>query len=542
MRKQAFFLVSLGILVSTFSLVSQNAKTPMMGWSSWNTFRIHINEELIKETADAMISTGLFEAGYNFVNVDDGFFAGRDANGRLINNDAKFPNGMRAVADYIHSKGLNAGIYSEAGDQTCGFYWDADTINGRNVGLYRYEEQDAKLYFDEWNFDFIKIDYCGGEKIHLDEQTQYTKIWQAIQHTDKAKRGESIRMNICRWMFPGTWAADFAGSWRISHDIRNQFKGHLGVVDVLRHNLYLSAYASPGHFNDMDMMQIGRNTMTVDEEKSHFGLWCIMSSPMLIGCDLRTIPQRTLDIITNKEVIALNQDVLGLQAEVVSRNGDVLVLAKPIEVEHGKVRGVALFNGSAEPQTMRINFADIQLSNKANVRDLWEHQDLGAFEGYYEVTVPSHGIAMLRVEGDFAIEKTVYEAENAYVNLYNEVKIDQNIYEGARVKQNKNASGEYLLTQIGNDADNWAEFRNVYSQEGGTYSLTIHYLSDSDKTLRVSVNETVRNIPYMPVSGDNAAEVKLSGIRLNQGNNVIRLSNAGSYSADIDKLTLTKTN
>ncbi len=279
---------------------------PVMGWSSWNTYRIHINEALIKKQADAMVSQGLKEAGYLYVNVDDGFFGWRDENGKLQTHPERFPNGLKCVADYIHSKGLKAGIYSDAGSNTCGSIWDKDP-NGVGVGLYGHEKQDADLFFNEWGFDFIKIDYCGaGQSLALEEQKRYTEIRQAID----AVCNRNISLNICRWAFPGTWAKDLARSWRISADITPKWES---IKYIIGKNLYLSAYAGGGHYNDMDMLEIGRG-LKPEEEEVHFGMWCIMSSPLLIGCDLTTIPKSSLELLKNRELIALNQDPLGLQA------------------------------------------------------------------------------------------------------------------------------------------------------------------------------------------------------------------------------------
>lgn len=511
-------------------LNAQNSKTPMMGWSSWNTFRININEDLIKQTADAMIEKGLKDAGYTFINVDDGFFAGRSPEGNLNNNDEKFPNGMKSVADYIHSKGLKAGIYSEAGKNTCAYKWDNDKKNGLNVGFYGHEEEDCDLYFSQWGYDFIKVDYCGAEDQGLDEETQYTKIWNAMQKTGR----DDIRWNVCRWMFPGTWVTKIAGSWRISHDIRNNFDDALGVRDILEHNLYMSAYASPGHFNDMDMMQIGRGNFSEDEEKGHFGLWCIMNSPLMIGCDLRTIPQRTLDVITNKEVIAINQDILGIQAQVVKRDGKRFVLAKQIEVANGKIRAVALFNGSNNPSTMSINFNDIQLSGKVKVRDLWAKADIGEFIENYTTTIPAHGIAMLRLEGESSFDKTIFEGEDAFMNAYNAVKMDNN----ARFEKAFGASGDYKMSKLGNSPDNWAEFRNIYSSTGGTYKLKVFYYSDSNRELSVFVNNTEYQLTGLNSGNMYSRGRKSVEIKLNQGNNVIRLANNTDWAPDIDKIEL----
>ena len=188
---------------------------PVMGWSSWNTYRVNIDEALIRKQADAMVGLGLKESGYRYVNIDDGFFGYRDEKGRLHTHPQRFPNGLKGVAAYIHSLGLQAGIYSEAGANTCGSIWDADK-HGIGVGLYGFERQDADLFFNEWGFDFIKIDYCGaGQQLELDEQERYTEIVRAIREVCP----RNISLNICRWAYPGTWVRNLARSWRISPDI-----------------------------------------------------------------------------------------------------------------------------------------------------------------------------------------------------------------------------------------------------------------------------------------------------------------------------------
>ena len=342
---------------------------PVMGWSSWNTYRIHINEALIKKQADAMVSQGLKEAGYLYVNVDDGFFGWRDENGKLQTHPERFPNGLKCVADYIHSKGLKAGIYSDAGSNTCGSIWDKDP-NGVGVGLYGHEKQDADLFFNEWGFDFIKIDYCGaGQSLALEEQKRYTEIRQAID----AVCNRNISLNICRWAFPGTWAKDLARSWRISADITPKWES---IKYIIGKNLYLSAYAGGGHYNDMDMLEIGRG-LKPEEEEVHFGMWCIMSSPLLIGCDLTTIPKSSLELLKNRELIALNQDPLGLQAYVVQHKNGGYVLTKDMEQKRGKVRAVAFYNPSDTICSFSIPTTQLELGGKIKVRDLIKRQSVG---------------------------------------------------------------------------------------------------------------------------------------------------------------------
>ena len=207
-------LIAWGILSTMFmanTFAQKDIDRPIMGWSSWNTYHVNISEELIKQQADALIKHGLKEAGYNYINIDDGFFGHRDETGKMHPHPDRFPNGMKVVSDYIHSLGLKAGIYSDAGDNTCGSIYDNDA-NGVGSGLYGHEQQDMDLYLKEWNYDFIKIDYCGGRELGLDEEKRYSTICQAIANTGRT----DVSINICRWAFPGIWAKRLARSWRIS--------------------------------------------------------------------------------------------------------------------------------------------------------------------------------------------------------------------------------------------------------------------------------------------------------------------------------------
>ncbi|MBR5614941.1 MAG: glycoside hydrolase family 27 protein [Clostridia bacterium] len=278
-------------------------KTPLMGWASWNCFKTNISEEKLKAQANALIETGLAEYGYTYLNIDDGFFGGRAADGTLLFHKERFPNGIKPVADYAHSKGLKAGIYSDGGDSTCAFYHDGEGEVGRNVGLYRYEEQDLKMYLDEFGFDFIKVDWCGGIFVGLDDKAQYTKIGNIINEI-RERTGRPIVYNVCRWQFPGKWVTEIADSWRTCADIQPNFASILKQIDAIKP---LARYCSPGHVNDMDMLQLG-NGLTTQEEKTHFAMWCMMSTPLMIGCDLTKISKETLEILKNKELIDINQD------------------------------------------------------------------------------------------------------------------------------------------------------------------------------------------------------------------------------------------
>ena len=340
-------------------LPDTGVKRPLLGWSSWNTFGIKISEDVIVETAKAMATNGLKEAGYLYVNIDDGFFCGHDKDGKLRIIEERFPNGMKKVADEIHALGLKAGIYSDAGVNTCGGLFN--DRRGLGSGLYGHDAEDCKYYFNDCGYDFIKVDFCGGREQKLDVRKRYTEISKAIKAT-----GRDIRFNICRWAFPGTWAADVAESWRTTGDIRASWKF---LKSYVRENLYLSAYCSPGHYNDMDMLEVGHlkgrvktafgkkdTGFTADEEALHFGVWCIMSSPLLVGCDVRTIPEQTKALITNPYLLAMSQNDLGLQAYVVQRVGaDGYVLVKDADERFGTASRCSIFSTFRIPGASRTS-------------------------------------------------------------------------------------------------------------------------------------------------------------------------------------------
>ncbi|MBV5314718.1 MAG: glycoside hydrolase family 27 protein [Prolixibacteraceae bacterium] len=379
-----FFLSS---AISQTGNKQNHGRTPIMGWSSWNHFRVNINEQIIREQADAIISSGMYDAGYRFINIDDGYFGGRDSKGNLFPDSYKFPSGMKALADYIHSRGLKAGIYSDAGTNTCGSIWDNDK-NGLGVGMYNHVKEDCDLFFKNWGYDFLKVDWCGGENQKLDEQTEYL----SILHEVKSIRPEIV-FNICRWQFPGEWAVKAADSWRISGDINATWKSICHIIDL---NAGLAKYASPGHFNDMDMLQVGRG-MSYEEDKAHFSMWCMMTSPLLAGNDLRKMTKETIEILTNNELITLNQDSACIQAERILIDGTTEVWLKPLGEKNGKNKAIAVLNRGESSIMYSLTNNIVPIGKKANVRDLWQHKDLGKFGKGIKLTIPEHGIVVLKI-------------------------------------------------------------------------------------------------------------------------------------------------
>ncbi len=517
--------------VAVLSLSISATETPTMGWSSWNTYRVNISDSLIMSQADAMVYNGLRDAGYRYINIDDGYFGGRDeATGSLKFHPTRFPRGLKPVVDHIHSLGLKAGIYSDAGANTCGNYWDKDTI-ARNVGLYRHEYRDCEMFFNELGFDFIKVDFCGGDapqntqRYSLDPQQCYTKIAEAIKATGR----DDVRLNVCRWNYPGTWVSDVATSWRTTHDIYCAWES---VRDIIAENLYLSAYAGNGRYNDMDMLEIGR-TLSDEEDRTHFGMWCIMASPLLIGCDMTTLSPLTLDLLKNPELIALNQDKLGLQAYVVKPSGGGYILVKDIENPEGLTRAVAFYNPTDTTVVMTLDFEEIQLSGKVASRDLYERKDLPKRKNGMTVEVPPHGTRIYRLEGEGRLHRTRYEAETAYLTSYQEIYNPQVLNTPEYVADSRCSNG-VKVTRTGVTPINDLLWKNVRCSEAGEYELTVGCLSPEKREFFISVNGGDGYKLKVP-GGDEVVSVSVK-MPLKAGVNSVRLYNDRELMPDIDFL------
>ena len=362
------------------------ALTPPMGWNSWNTFKCDINENLIKEVADAMVTSGMKDAGYQYVVIDDCWQVSRDSLGNIQADPKKFPSGIKALADYIHSKGLKFGIYSDAGLKTC---------QGR-PGSRGYEFQDARQYA-KWGVDYLKYDWCY-------HGTQNAQASYALMAMALRKTGRPIVFSICEWGTnkPWRWGAKVGGNlWRTTEDILNCWDcrtdwGGMGFVHILDAQDSLAKYAGPGHWNDPDMLEVGNSGLTVSESRAHFSLWCILAAPLMAGNDIRHMSEPIKNILTNKEVIAVDQDSLGKQGRKVKDLGDLEVWAK--ELKDGS-RAVVLFNRSKQPAKISVTWQEIGLNKSATarVRDLWRKKELGQFKNGFAATVPSHDVVMIRV-------------------------------------------------------------------------------------------------------------------------------------------------
>jgi hypothetical protein len=520
------------ILLFSYSLLSfsQALKSPLMGWASWNNFGVNISESIIKAQADAMVSSGLSDAGYKYLNIDDGFFNGRYSNGGLRLDTLKFPRKMKYVADYIHSKGLKAGYYTDAGNNTCGSQYNGQT-GGVGGGIYGHDQQDVDTIFKSWGFDFLKVDYCGGLVQKLDEKARYTAIRTAMNNTGRS----DINYNVCRWQFPGSWVTNVADSWRISVDINMSWASVLNNLDK---NAYLATYCAQGHYNDMDMLEVGRG-LTAEEDKSHFSMWCIMSSPLVLGNDMTTISSTTKTILTNAEVIAVNQDTTGLQAKIVTDNAKGLqVWAKPLNGKLSKERAVALFNRTAAAATMSVKWKDLNLIGPASVRNLWLHADLGSMDSMYTASVPSHGVVMLKVVGTQTKLQETFEAEYGWINNFNLTSNSAVIASQGIASVDTTCSGRAKAGWMGNRADNYLEFRDIYANAAGSYNLQITFISGENRTATMTVNGKDTVLTALNSGSWTALKTNTYKIALKQGYNTIRFANATAWLPDFDKIQL----
>lgn len=496
------------LLVLSLTVQAKSDK-PTMGWSSWNTYRVNISDSLIMRQADAMVQKGLKKAGYQYVNIDDGYFGGRDQQtGRLLIHPTRFPQGLKPVVEHIHRLGLKAGIYSDAGRNTCGSIYDADTI-GIGVGLYGHDRQDCDLFFRELGFDFIKVDYCGGkphpkgDTLALDEQKRYSEIAETIQKTGR----KDVRLNVCRWDYPGTWVSRVAASWRMSQDIRPKWES---VKDIIKQNLYLSAYAGGGHYNDMDMLEVGRG-MTQEEDHTHFAVWCMMSSPLLIGCDLTKIKPATLKLLTDKELIAVDQDPLGLQAYVAKRAGECYVLVKDIKQLNGRERAVAFVNLSDRETTMTIDYRQLDLDGDT-----------------MSVTLPPHATRVCIVKGKQRLQRRLYEAETAFLTSYQEIKNNQACLT-AIYEEDRRCSGGVKASWLGGRDNNDLIWPNVYVEKAGRYALRLNCLTNKSRTLFINING--QPVDSLTFTADGEQTVFAT---LKKGRNEVRLWNAKGRMPDVD--------
>jgi alpha-galactosidase len=362
------------------------AATPPMGWNSWNHFAGKIDDATVRAQSDAMVSSGMRDAGYIYINIDDTWEAERDTQG-VIHANSKFPD-MKALADYVHGKGLKLGIYSSPGPKTCAGF----------EGSFGYEKQDAQTYA-AWSIDYLKYDLCSFGKImeaagspeaaHKLMLDAYTKMHNAL-----LKTGRPIVFSLCQYGADAVWhwgASVGGNAWRTTGDISDNYSS---MTLIGFGQAGLAKFAGPGHWNDPDMLEVGNGGMKLEEYRTHMSLWALLAAPLLAGNDLSTMKPETIALLTNREVIAIDQDRLGKQADRVRAEGTQEIWARPLA---DGSKAIGIFNRFDWPQAIEINFREFGFKGSVKARDIWAGKDLGGLTGQYKANVPSHGVVLLRV-------------------------------------------------------------------------------------------------------------------------------------------------
>jgi len=381
-RCRGLIPIAILILLTACGIPSARAQelaaTPPMGWNSWNHFGCKVTDAIVREQARAMATNGMKAAGYEYVNIDDCWQGQRDAKG-FIHPNSRFPD-MKALGDYIHSLGLKFGIYSSPGPKTCAGY----------AGSYQHEKQDAETYAS-WGVDYLKYDWCSARQVYKPSEMPavYKKMHDALVATNRP-----IVYSLCEYGMDRVWqwGPSVGGNlWRTTDDIEDNYT-RMAFIGFGQAGL--ARFAGPGHWNDPDMLEVGNGHMNADEYRTHMSLWCILAAPLISGNDLTKMSQETLAILTNPEVIAVDQDPAGIEGHRVSEEGPLQVWMKPLA---DGSKAVGLFNEGESTMPVTIHFKDIGFTGKVSVRDLWERKDLGTFNGSYTAQVPRHGAVMIKV-------------------------------------------------------------------------------------------------------------------------------------------------
>ena len=548
-----FGTFALGVTFAALPVMAESDNlvlTPPMGWNSWNVFHENINEKQIQEIADAMVSSGLKDAGYIYLNLDDNWMdTKRDANGNLQNNPNSFPSGMKAIADYVHDKGLKFGLYGDRGKRTCHHYnnnWESES------GSYGREEQDAKK-LAEWGVDYWKYDNCDSDPSTQEED--YTRMSNALRNS-----GRDIVFSICMWEYKD-WMPKIANLWRTTFDIGPEWistSWYRGVYEIIDANNKYWQIAKPGHWNDPDMLEVGNSGLTYEEQKSQMTMWSIMAAPIMISSDVRKMSNETKELYLNKDMIAINQDSLGVQGHRISDVNGKQVWTKPLQ--NGDV-AVALLNNNSSTQTVECTFADIGVEGEVDVRDAWQKKDLGPRTSV-SVELPAHGSALLRLvvtpvprmpfNGEPFVIPGKIEAEDFDVNgvgqgntTYNENDSenhgDSDYRPGTGVDLYQKATGVIVGY---NQTGEWLEY-TVKVLATGTYTMSASVASgNTTSSFKLSVDgaDITKEIAVpAATSGENnfdeynTVEAK---VELEEGEHILRFTVTGDW-MDIDFISFT---
>ena len=554
-----FVVASLGMSSVAFAHPDSLALTPPLGWNSWNVFHENINENQIKEIADAMVSSGLKDAGYVYLNLDDNWMdTKRDSKGNLQNNPTTFPSGMKALADYVHAKGLKFGLYGDRGKRTCHHYnsnWQSES------GSNGHEVQDAKK-LAEWGVDYWKYDNCDSDP--TTQEKDYTAMSNALRNS-----GRDIVFSICMWEYKD-WMPKIANLWRTTFDIGPAWisnSWYRGVYEIIDANNKYWQNAGPGHWNDPDMLEVGNRGLSYEEQRSQMTMWSIMAAPIMISSDVRNMSNETKELYLNKDMIAINQDSLGVQGHRVSDDKGKQVWIKPLL--NGDV-AVALLNNNSTTQTVECNFADIGVEGEVEVRDAWQKKDLGPRTSV-SIELPAHGSALLRLiikpvprkpykGAAFAIPGKI-EMEDFDINgigqgntTYNEKDSEDHGAESNDGKSYREGTGVDIYKKadgyiVGfNQEGEWLEYSVKVAKTGPYIMYAAVASANNTSSFKFSIdgNDITEEIavPKATTGEDNYDEyneVKAS-VDLTEGEHILRFTVTGDW-MDIDyvKFCLTET-
>jgi Alpha galactosidase A/Alpha galactosidase C-terminal beta sandwich domain len=506
---------------------------PPMGWASWNTFAANINFTVIKGQADALVSSGLAAAGYSYVNIDEGWWQGtRDSAGNITVDTREWPGGMQAIADYLHSRGLKAGIYTDVGRNGCGFYFPTGRPAAPGSGSEGHYDQDF-LQFARWGFDFVKVDWCGGDAEGLTAATQYRQISASIDRA-ATQTGRRLVLSICNWgrQNPWEWGAGVGAMWRTNSDII--FFGETAsmgrVLTALDRNQHPSAQHT-GYYNDPDMMVAGLPNFSAAQNRTHLSLWAVSGAPMLAGNNLTTMSTGTAAILKNSEVIAIDQDPRGLPGVKVAEDRAGLQVYGKVLTGAGR-RAVALLNRTASAATMTVRWSDLALSTgPASVRNVWAATNAGSVSAGFSTSVPANEAVLLTVSGTDTAA-TTYEAEAA-----------TNTRGGSAAPVAcANCSGAALVGRIGNGAANTLRLNGVSAATTGPAVVTIAYINGdpTTRTATLAVPGSPATVVAFPPTGSWTTTGTVSVIvALTSGAaNTFTFSNPAAWAPDIDAVAV----
>ncbi|WP_369034792.1 RICIN domain-containing protein [Streptomyces adonidis] len=503
-----------------------------MGWASWNSFASSIDHNTIKAQADALVSSGMAAAGYTYVNIDDGWWQGaRDGNGRIVTDESLFPGGMKAMADYIHGKGLKAGIYTDAGKQGCGYYYPTTRPAAPNTGSEGHYQQDMQT-FQEWGYDFVKIDWCGGNAEGLDQETTYRAI-SAANDAAAAITGRKLVLSFCEWGTGNSWnwGAGLAPMWRTSTDII--FWGNSPSTANMLANFDKALHPSSqhtGYYNDPDMLMVGMNGFSAAQNRTHMGLWAISGAPLLAGNNLTTMSSTTASILKNSEVIAIDQDARGLQGVKVAEDTKGLQVYSKVLSGTGK-RAVLLLNRTSSAANITARWADLGLTTaSASVRNVWTATNVGSSATSYATSVPAGEAVLLTVSGTEA-SGTTYEAESSSNTLAGT----------AATATCANCSGGSLVGYVGNGSANTLTFNGISASTSGVKLATVAYVNGDTtaRTATLQVNGQQPTVVSFPPTGSWTTPGTVSVlVGMAKGTNTMKFSNSSGWSPNLDAVFL----